>query len=73
MKATLALFGLLALVPAVTGPAPARAQTLAMALCGGGTVTVPVTPAGAPGMPQGPCCAKGCHSSSSRKRIDKAQ
>ncbi|HMO69220.1 MAG TPA: hypothetical protein PKD92_07860 [Novosphingobium sp.] len=73
MKASLALFGLLALGPAISGPAPARAEVLMLALCGGGVVSLPLAPASAPGVPQGPCCAKGCHSSSSRKRFDRSQ
>lgn len=73
MKASLTLFGLLALGPAISGPAPARAEVLVLPLCGGGTASVPLAPSSAPGVPQGPCCAKGCHSSSSRKRFDGSQ
>ena len=73
MKASLALFGLLSLGSAITGPAPARAEVLLLPLCGGGVASVPLAPASAPGVPQGPCCAKGCHSSSSRKRFDGSQ
>lgn len=73
MKAPLALFGLVALGLAMSGPAPARAEVLVLALCGGGMVSLPLAPASPPGEPQGPCCAKGCHGPSSRKRFDGSQ
>lgn len=65
-----AVLAALALVPAMVGPAPARAETtLVIALCGGGTTTLPVGGGSdrdqAP--QQGPCCAKGCHGGERRK------
>lgn len=63
-------FALLALLPAVLNAAP-RSLTVVAASCAGGsvTITVPLKP-GAPerGGDQ-PCCAKGCHTGSSRKRF----
>lgn len=68
VKRQLALFCTLALLPAMIGPLEAEARVLAAPLCNGGTVTIPAAPAGPPGPQQGPCCAKGCHAGSSRKR-----
>lgn len=74
MKAALALFGTLAMVPAMIGPLEAEARALAAPLCGGGMASIPVQPVDAPpGPQQGPCCAKGCQTGSSRKRLDRAQ
>ncbi|MFC0203573.1 hypothetical protein [Novosphingobium soli] len=74
MTRLLALFGTLALLPAMVGPLEAQARTLAAPLCGGGTALVPLVPRDAPpGPPQGPCCAKGCHSDNKRKRVDRTQ
>lgn len=71
----IALFGALALVPAMVGPLQAEARELVAMTCDGGVVSVPVpAPPGEPkGPPQGPCCAKGCHSDSKRKRLDRSQ
>ncbi|WP_232492818.1 hypothetical protein [Novosphingobium kaempferiae] len=70
----LALFGALALVPAMVGPLRAEARELSVALCGGAAMTLPVPTRDAPpGPPQGPCCAKGCHADSKRKRLDRTQ
>lgn len=69
-----ALFAAIALVPAMTGPlGGAEAQSLRLALCGGGAVSIPLEGSPAPQDGTAPCCAKGCHSSSSRKRLDRAQ
>jgi len=73
MKRVLALIGSLALIPAAVGPLPASARSFAVALCGGGSVTLPASPAGGPADPPAPCCAKGCHGGSQRKRIDRSQ
>lgn len=77
MKATLALFGALALLPAMLGPLEAEARTLTAPLCGGGgggAMAIPIPARDAPpGPAQGPCCAKGCHSDSKRKRLDRSQ
>jgi len=68
-----AIFGIAALVPAALNlSAPASASGLMMPLCtGDGQVRMVEVP-GAPKTPAGPdngCCAKGCHGSSSRKRL----
>ena len=74
MRRELALLGGLTLLPAMIGPLEAEARGLIVPLCGGGVLTSPGGPAdGPPGPPQGPCCAKGCHSGSSRKRLDRSQ
>lgn len=70
-----ALFGLLALLPAALNySAPAAAGGLLMPLCtGDGQVRLVEVP-GSPKTPangEGGCCAKGCHSGSSRKREPK--
>lgn len=68
------ILALVALVPAAVNPAlAARPGMLAVPLCTGDgsvrTVSVPMRPVlpGAPENGEG-CCAKGCHSGSSRKR-----
>lgn len=63
------LLATIAMIPAMVGPAPAKAgATLVMALCNGGTIVVPVGGGDTPAGPQqGPCCAKGCHSGDRRK------
>jgi hypothetical protein len=66
------LFGLVALLPAALNlSAPALAGTLLMPLCSGDgqlrMIEVPGVPGTPPGGDKG-CCAKGCHSSSNRKR-----
>jgi hypothetical protein len=74
LKRTLVLAAALALFPAMIGPLEAEARGIAAPLCGGGVLTIPTGSTDAPpGPPQGPCCAKGCHSSSSRKRLDRSQ
>jgi len=73
VRRDIASLAILVLVPAMTGPIPAAsASALDVALCGGGSLSIPLnTPA--PGNGSSPCCAKGCHGSSSRKRLDRAQ
>lgn len=69
-----ALFALVAMIPAAFNPVPARAggAGIVVALCSGAetgrTVTIPVKPQLPPAQDGNGCCAKGCHSSSSRKR-----
>lgn len=70
-----------ALLPAMLGPLPARAQEpggIVLTLCQGGVIVVPSgngdAPAGMPGPgSQGPCCAKGCHAGDRRRPIDREQ
>ena len=73
MRPQLALFGTLTLLPAMIGPLEAEARGLMAPLCNGGTVSIPTLPDGPAGPQQGPCCAKGCHAGSSRKRLDRPQ
>lgn len=74
MRRELVLLGTLALLPAMLGPLQAEARSIAAPLCGGGLMNIPAAPVdGPPGPPQGPCCAKGCHAGSSRKRLDRSQ
>lgn len=74
MKRELAVLGTLALLPAMIGPLEAEARTILAPLCGGGFTSIPAAPGDAPPGPvQGPCCAKGCHSGSTRKRLDRSQ
>ena len=52
---------------------PAQGQAMTVQLCEGGSLSLP---ANGPAPGQGssaPCCAKGCHSGPSRKRLDRAQ
>ena len=73
MKAQLLHFGLMALVPAAmnVSAAAAGASILVPVCTGDGQVhmmNVPVDGNQGPGSANSPCCAKGCHSGSSRKR-----
>lgn len=74
MGRSVSLLALVALVPAMTGPVAAVEwrREAALALCGGGAVSIPL--GGMPGPAEGnaPCCAKGCRSGQSRKRSDRA-
>ncbi|QIQ85395.1 hypothetical protein [Erythrobacter sp.] len=54
-----------ALVPLATGPAPQEAETLSVALCGGGTITIPL---GDGERPQRECDPKGCHAATCREK-----
>ena len=68
------LLAAIALLPAMTGPlGGAEHRSLNLSLCAGGTVTLPLEGSPTPQDGTAPCCAKGCHSSSSRKRLDRAQ
>jgi hypothetical protein len=86
MRASIRLatvLGLVALVPAAVGAAPAHQDGhLTVALCDGSgaarTVSVPLGHPDIPGAEQPGCCAKGCHTGGGRKRgkrgsIDSAQ
>ena len=74
MNPALAPFVLIALVSAMSGSLVAAGQgAVSLALCGGSAVTVPAGPPEIPGSANTPCCAKGCQSGSSRKRLDRAQ
>ncbi len=64
---------LLAMIPAMVGPLPLAARSIVVPLCSGGVTTIPLDPPAAPGTGTTPCCAKGCHTGSSRKRLDRAQ
>lgn len=71
-----AIFGIVALVPAAlnTAPGASRGQ-LSVPLCTGDgvarTITVPVGQSGLPNSDPPGCCAKGCHSGGARKRANK--
>lgn len=69
------LFAAAVLVPAMTGaPGDAGAErvpTLALALCAGGSLMLPLGNQPAPGT--APCCAKGCHAGGRRRRHDRAR
>jgi hypothetical protein len=68
----LAHFALVALLPAAFYTPAAAAQTIALPLCTGDsqvrTVEVPLD---TPGKAPEPCCVKGCHGGSSRKKAAK--
>lgn len=73
MTPAVRLFSLLAMVPAMVGPLQASARSVAVALCSGGMANVPIGAPVLPGSDLTLCCAKGCHTGSSRKRLDRAQ
>jgi hypothetical protein len=59
------LFATIALIPALSGPVSAHPDSVEIALCQGGTLTIPLDHE--PAAPAAePCCAKGCHAQ--RKR-----
>jgi hypothetical protein len=62
-------FALLALLPAALSAAP-PSLTIAAPSCAGGstTITVPIRSDAPIRNGDQPCCAKGCHTGSSRKR-----
>ena len=67
------LVALVALLPAMTAPVAAGRQSEAIvALCGGGSISIPLRGAPAPGDGNAPGCAKGCHSGQSRNRFGRA-
>lgn len=69
MSSATILLAAVSLLPAITGPVVAERGSEAMvALCGGGTISIPLGGAPAPGEGSAPCCAKGCHSGQSRKK-----
>lgn len=73
MKQALIHFAMTALAPAALNiSAPAAGASLLVPVCTGDglvhMVQVPVEGQQAPGNSTGACCAKGCHSGSSRKR-----
>jgi hypothetical protein len=70
------LFAAAALVPAMTGvpggTGAERVRTLALALCAGGSLMLPLgDQRPAPGT--APCCAKGCHAGGGRRRTDRTR
>jgi hypothetical protein len=70
------LFAAVALVPAMTSPAEGAPQqsavsALVVALCNGGSMTVPLGTGSPPATPC--CCAKGCRASRKRNRFDREQ
>lgn len=71
-------FALAALLPAMLGPLPqAEGNTLVVALCGGGTITIALSGEdgdGSPPAPPAPCNFKACHGGDNcRKKFDRAQ
>ncbi|AKM09520.1 hypothetical protein [Croceicoccus naphthovorans] len=64
MNGPFSMLAAIALVPAMTGVPPAEAKasrTIVIALCAGGTMTIPID-GNAPARATMPCCAKGCRS-----------
>ena len=68
MKRAVALLAAITLFPAMAGPLSAAQAHVMIPLCGSGASGggVPAVPEAPPG--SGPCCAKGCHGGSTRKR-----
>jgi hypothetical protein len=74
MMTVAALFAAVALLPAISGPvASGERSSLQVLLCGGGAMSLPIGGSPPPQDGTAPCCAKGCHSPSCRKRLDRAQ
>ena len=65
-----ALLAIATLLSTATGPLPKEENALTVALCDGGTLSIPIgDDDGAPS----PCHAKGCHAGNCRKQFDAAQ
>ena len=67
-------FAFAALIPAMLGPIPqAEGDALVVALCGGGTISIPLNDGGERPAPA-PCNFKACHGGDScRKKFDRTQ
>ena len=65
------IFAAAALVPAMTGvpgqTGAERVRALTLALCGGGSMILPLGENGLPASGTTPCCAKGCHAGGRRR------
>ncbi len=74
MNPRLSAIALAALIPAAFNPAPAAAagSSIVVPLCdgtlSGSSISIPIRPALPPARDGQGCCAKGCHTGSSRKR-----
>lgn len=66
-------FAIAALIPAMIGPLPpAEGEALVVALCGGGTISIPL--GGDEPIPAPPCNFKACHGGDNcRKKFDRSQ
>lgn len=64
---SLAIF---AVLPMITGPLPEEEKSLVAALCGGGTITIPL---GNNDQPKRDCHPKACHAANCRKQFDLEQ
>lgn len=74
MSSPALLLAAISLVPAMTGPvAEGQAREVAIALCNGGSISIPLDQAPAQGDENRAHCAKGCHSTRPRKSVDRAQ
>lgn len=79
MRRLASLVALAALLPVMAGaPALASAggngRALVVEICGGGTATIPLGGKDdTPNPDKMPDCAKACHSSDKRRRLDRAQ
>ncbi len=73
MTAAPLVFAAAALLPAMTGApggsAVEHTRSLALALCGGGSMTLPIDGPQRPAT--APCCAKGCHAGGRRRKADR--
>lgn len=59
----------LALIPLATGPLPAEERSLVVALCSGGTISIPLGDSSDEQPDAPPCPQQGCHAGTCRKRI----
>lgn len=74
MSSPALLLAAISLVPAMTGPlAGEQAREIAIALCNGGSISIPLGQDPTQGDENGAHCAKGCHSTRPRKSVDRAQ
>ena len=71
------LFAAAALFPAMAGApgeaGPERNRPLAIALCSGGSLALPLDGDGRPAPGTAPDCAKGCHAGGRERRIDRGR
>jgi hypothetical protein len=68
---TSSIAALLALIPMMTGPLPEAERTITAAMCGGGTITIPL--GNRDDQPKPDCAQKACHAGSCREKTKRGK